>query len=231
MVASKEMPKIVIAIDGPAGSGKSSAGKAIARRLKIPYVDTGAMYRAVAYRAQVAGIALSDEAALGELAGRLHIEFLDAPEKENRIIVDGKDLSDAIRTPEISQRASDVAVVSSVRRALVEKQRELIFRQGGVLEGRDAGTVICPETPHKFFLTADASTRAKRRLKDLEAAGVETSYEEVFRAMEARDHQDSTRKDAPLRQASDADLVDSTQLDFDQVVERIVLAVQDRRRV
>lgn len=214
---------LIIAIDGPSGVGKSTTSKLVARATDIPHIDTGAMYRAVGLAATRAGIGTRDAEALERLASNARIEFV--PGDPPRVLLDGEDVTDLIRTPEISMAASDVSAVPAVRRVLVRLQQDLGHRSGGVLEGRDIGTKVFPETPHKFFLTARPEVRARRRTNELLAKGQEADYESVLADCIARDEQDSTRQDSPLTYDSSYTVIDTSDLTIPEVVERIVAAV------
>jgi cytidylate kinase len=194
----------VVAIDGPAGAGKSTVAKTVARELGFTYLDTGAMYRAVALTA------LGTQRAPAEVAGRLRIELRDG------VRVDGEDVSDAIRTPEVSQAASEAAADPEVRRALVAEQRRLMSSGDWVAEGRDIGTVVAPDAEVKVFLTADPAQRARRRAREL---GLDEAA--VLADQTARDERDSTRAHAPLKPAPGAVVLDTTNLTLEQVVARI----------
>jgi CMP/dCMP kinase len=196
---------MVVAIDGPAGAGKSTVARATAQALGFTYLDSGAMYRAVGLRL------LEQGGAASEAAADLEIELGD------RVLADGRDVTEAIRTPEVAEAASRVATNPAVRAALVEKQRGLMAHGDWVAEGRDIGTVVCPEAEVKVFLTANADERARRR-----AAELGTDVETVLRDQALRDAQDSGREHSPLVAAPDAEELDTSGLDVDQVVERIV---------
>jgi cytidylate kinase len=215
---------LIVAIDGPSGVGKSTASKLVARALDIPHIDTGAMYRAIGLAAKRAGVSTRDEAALETLANGVRIDFI--PGESGRVLLDREDVSSLIRTPEISMAASDVSAVPAVRRILVRLQQELGRRNGGVLEGRDIGTKVFPETPHKFFLTARAGVRAGRRYDELKAKGVPADLATVLAETEARDQQDSTRADSPLTFDDSYTVVDTSDLTIDEVVQRIVERVR-----
>jgi cytidylate kinase len=217
-------PSLIVAIDGPAGVGKSTTSRLVAHTLGIPHIDTGAMYRAIALAAKRAGISTRDEAALENLAAYSRIDFI--PGEPPRVMLVGEDVTSLIRTPEISMAASDVSAVPAVRRLLVQLQQEMGRRNGGVLEGRDIGTKVFPETPHKFFLTARPEVRAERRHHDLIGRGAEAGYETVLAETLARDQQDSTRADSPLTYDDSYTIVDTSDLTIDQVVQRIVDAVR-----
>lgn len=212
----------VIALDGPAGAGKSTAARRLAARLGYVLVDTGALYRAVALAARERGIGWDDGLALGELASGLDIAFEPGEDGRPRVRVDGRDRSADIRTPEISRGASDVSKHPEVRQALLGQQRALGRAGGVVLEGRDIGTVVFPDAEVKVFLTASPEVRAERRVLELRGKGDEADYDRTLQEIRARDAQDSGREVAPLRQADDAVLLDSSALDADQVLERLV---------
>lgn len=218
---------LIVAIDGPSGVGKSTTSRLVARELHIPHIDTGAMYRAIAVAAMRAGVAVDDTAALEELAARTRIEFL--PAERPRVLLDGGDVTHLIRTPEISMAASHVSAVPAVRRVLVRLQQDLGRRAGGVLEGRDIGTQVFPETPHKFFLTATPRVRAERRYRELLAKGSTAPFETVLAEAGRRDEQDSTRADSPLKYDETYQIIDTSDLTIADVVKRIVEAVRSSR--
>jgi cytidylate kinase len=217
---------LIVAIDGPSGVGKSTTSKLVARKLNIPHIDTGAMYRAIGLAALRAGIDTHDPVALEKLTTQVRIEFV--PGEPPRVLLDGEDVSSLIRTPEVSMAASDVSSVPVVRRCLVRLQQELGRQSGGVLEGRDIGTKVFPETPHKFFLTARADIRARRRYDELIGKGEPANYDEVLQACLSRDEQDATRADSPMRYDETYTIVDTSDLTRDQVVDAIVEAVHKR---
>jgi len=218
---------IIVAVDGPAGAGKSTVARLCAERLGFALVDTGALYRAVALRARRAGLDWTDEPAVAALAASLRIEFR-LENGVNHILIDGEDATDAIRSPEMSRGASMVSARPAVRAALLELQRRLARAEprGAVLEGRDIGTVVFPDAPVKVFLTASPEERARRRHEELHAKGSDVSFESVLADQIARDRDDSTRAVAPLRPADDALILDSTGFGIDAVVGRIVEAVR-----
>lgn len=218
------MERVIVAIDGPAGVGKSTTSRRVAERLGIPHIDTGAMYRAMALKAMRAGVALDDEPALETLASATRID-LEGSAATQRVLLDGEDVSLAIRTPDMSMAASRVSAVPAVRRVLVRMQQEMGRRAGGVLEGRDIGTKVFPETCHKFFLTATPAVRAERRRRDLGDRGIDQPVDEILREIEVRDRQDSTRADSPLRCDDSYTVIDTSEMTVDEVVEAIVSKV------
>lgn len=210
----------IIAIDGPSGVGKTTTSRLVARELGLPHIDTGAMYRALALAATREGIDTRDETRLADLASRIRIDFI--PGESGRVLLNGEDVTALIRTPEMSMAASNVSAVPAVRRVLVGRQQELGRRSGGVLEGRDIGTKVFPETPYKFFLTARPEIRARRRHEELLAKGEDADYETILAGTIARDEQDSTRGDSPLRYDDSYTVIDTSDLTIDEVVKRIV---------
>jgi len=218
---------LIIAIDGPSGVGKTTVSRLAARELHIPQIDTGAMYRAIALAAQRERIGFKDAEALEALTGRTKIEFV--PGERPRVVLNGEDVTALIRTPEISMGASDVSTVPVVRRALVRLQQELGRRDGGVLEGRDIGTKVFPETPYKFFLTARPEVRARLRTNELESRGTPVPYEQVLAETLRRDEQDSTRADSPLTYDDSYRVIDTSDLTIDEVVAAIVKSVTGKR--
>lgn len=217
--------KFIVTIDGPAGAGKSTVAKRLAKMLGYLYMDTGAMYRAVALRAQRCGIATDDESALEEMVRGLDIRLIER-EGESRVALDGEDVTEEIRRPALSQLASRVSTSGAVRRRMVELQRQMGQRGGVVAEGRDMGTVVFPEADLKVYLDAAPEERARRRMAELRARGEEVSFEEIAREMAERDRRDRERDLSPLRPAADAVVIDSTGLDIGQVTDRILLAME-----
>jgi cytidylate kinase len=214
----------VITIDGPAGAGKGTVARLLAERLGYRLVDTGAMYRALAWRVDQAGLPPEDTPALRRLLREVEVDV-----EGDRVRVDGRDVSSEIRTPRIGSLTSRLTMLAPVRDRLTPLQRALAASGGVILEGRDTGTVVCPDAEVKFYLDADLDERARRRQAELRARGVAMEVEAVREEIRARDVQDTTRALAPLRRAPDAILVDTTGLTVAQVVELMLEAVERRR--
>ena len=220
------MKKITIAIDGPAGAGKSTIAKILSKSLGITYLDTGAMYRTVALKAIREGINTRDEASLEKLVSDIDIK-IEYHENEQHIFLDGEDVSGKIRTPEVSKGASDVSAVKAVRIRMVELQREIAAGQSVVMDGRDIGTYVLPNAQYKFFLNAFLEERARRRyMEQLEKGIKDITLEDVRRDIEYRDKNDSSRDFAPLAKADDAIEIDTTDMTVQQVVEKIISIVR-----
>lgn len=217
---------LIVAIDGPAGAGKSATAKELAARLGLPYLDTGAMYRALGLLALRAGLtAPFDQPAQDRviaLARGLDVTFSGGVAGQ-RVMLEGRDVSDELRAPEASTMASVVSVIPEVRREMVRRQRELAARSGGVIEGRDIGTVVFPEAPVKVFLTASPDVRAERRLAELRRRNLDASFAAVLEDQRIRDLRDSTRADSPLKPADGARVVDSSGLSLGEVVDAIMV--------
>jgi cytidylate kinase len=211
------MKKVVVTIDGPAGAGKSSVAKLLARKLGYRLLDTGAIYRSVALTAMSRGIALSNASACSEIARDLDIRFEFIGDK-NHVYVGGEDVTAAIRTPDVSQGASQVSAHPEVRAGLLDLQRRLGAGGGVVVEGRDTGTVVFPSADAKFFLTASEQERAKRRVAEL---GAKADYETTLREIRERDQRDASRDVAPMVPAKDALIVDSSTQTLEEVVDSL----------
>jgi cytidylate kinase len=213
---------LVIAIDGPSGAGKSTAGRALADRLGYTFLDTGAMYRALALKALRAGIPQDREQPLAQLAHEARIEQLP----ERRVLLDGEDVTEAIRTPEVSAASSRISTHALVRREMAARQREMGRDGGVVLDGRDIGTAVFPDAEVKFYVDADPRRRAERRQQELTAAGADLDVDTIELAIRARDEADTTRQQSPLTRAPDAIHIDTTELDRNEVVEQMAAAVR-----
>jgi CMP/dCMP kinase len=211
------MKRIVVAVDGPAGAGKSTVSRRLAQALGYRYIDTGAMYRVIGVLAAERGIDLSDSARLAALCEATHIEFIEHGDRV-RTCVDGRDLSAAIRTADAAQLASKVSAVPEVRHRLVAEQRAMAAEGGVVMEGRDIGTVVFPDAPVKVFLDASAAERARRRTHELRAEATTADIERMEKEIAERDARDRTRAHSPLRPAADAVVVDTTDKTIDEVV-------------
>ena len=207
---------IRIAVDGPSGAGKSTIAKAIAEKLKIDYIDTGAMYRAVGYKMLRENIAMDDLCALEAMLADTEIDF-----SGGNIYLDGENINGKIRTEEISKQASDCSALGIVRAKLTEQQQKMGEKKSVVMDGRDIGTVVFPDAEYKFYITASAEVRAERRYRELIEKGQEASLEKVLADIKQRDHNDSTREINPLRKAEDAVEVDTTEMTIEEVINRI----------
>jgi cytidylate kinase len=219
------MKKLIIAIDGPVGSGKSSAARRVAELLGYMYLDSGAMYRAVALKAIRQKIDFADEARLEKLAAETRIDLL-AGEKGQRVILDGADVTSEIRTPSVSQSSSKIAMLAEVRRHLVAEQRRAGAAGGVVMEGRDIGTAVFPDADVKIYLDASVEVRAHRRLQEHIARSENISLEQMMEEVRQRDARDKEREASPLTRAADAILVDNTAMDVEETARLIVLLAQ-----
>ncbi len=216
--------RLIVTVDGPAGSGKSTVSKMLAKCISYTYLDTGLIYRAVAWRTMELGLAIEDVHSLGEICKDITIPF--GVGAEMRVLIKGKDMSEALRTEQISMLASSISAIPSVREALLPLQRE-VGRHGGVVaEGRDMGTVVFPDADVKIFLNADATERARRRYLQLMENGKSADFEDVKRGLELRDHQDSTRAISPLKPATDSVIVDTTDLSIENVLEKMRMIIE-----
>lgn len=220
---------IAIAIDGPSGAGKSTLARMAATRYGFIYVDTGALYRTVGLYTLRSGVGTRDVDGVSALLGGIHIEMRYDGDGVQRMFLNGEDVTDLIRTPEVSMAASDVSALPPVRAFLLETQRDMAKKHDVVMDGRDIGTVVLPEAQIKIFLTASARERARRRFRELRERGVETDFETVLQDIELRDRNDSSREIAPLRPAPDAVICDTTEHDLDGSFELICEIIEARR--
>jgi cytidylate kinase len=227
MTKTSKRKRMTIAIDGPSGSGKSTAAKFLAKRLGYTYIDTGAMYRSVALRAKEKGISPEDQLALRRLASSLHITFITDGEKI-QVLCDGEDVSEAIRTPEITLLASTISKQKELREILVQRQRELGKNGGVILEGRDIGTVVFPDADVKFYLDAAGEERVRRRYQEMVQKGMNADLPTIREELIQRDHHDMHRDHSPLKKAKDAVFIDSTHRSVNEVVEEMVRIVRAR---
>jgi len=216
---------LVVAIDGPSGAGKSTAGRAVAERLGYVFLDTGAMYRALALAALREGIPLDDAGAVAALAARVRLDL----QPGGAVILDGQDVTSALRTQEVGAAASRVSVHPSVRRHMVARQREMGQAGGVVMDGRDIGTAVFPDADVKFYVDAHPRQRAMRRHEELAQRGLSSDLDTIEREIRERDHADSTRAESPLTRAPDAIPLDTTELGLEEVVRRMLAAIEALR--
>ena len=222
------MRKMIIAIDGPAGSGKSSTAKALAKRLKLPYIDTGAMYRAVTLKAMRESVRFEDLKKLVSTAKRAKIQLKGRDPHKQKVSLDGKDVTRAIRDPELTQNVFHVAQEPLIRRILVKKQRQMAKTGGGVMEGRDIGTVVFPNADYKFYFEASDAIRARRRQRELAAVGRKLALKKVLKDITRRDLTDTRRKEGPLKKAKDALVIDTTSLTIEETVDKMVQLINSK---
>ncbi len=223
------MSVFVVVLDGPSAAGKSTTARAIAERLGLRYLDTGAFYRALALKVAQDGVRPDDAEAVTEVAKRSVIDFSGSPSQAH-VFLDGRDVSGEIRTPEVSEMASRVAAVPAVRRLMVEWQRAMAERGPLVGEGRDLGTVVFPDADVKIYLDADLDTRAKRRCRELQSRGIAVSLDDVREDLGRRDHRDKSREDSPLKAAPDSVTVDSSGLDLEGQIAAVLEVVRRHPR-
>lgn len=212
---------MIIAIDGPAGSGKSSTAKAVAAQLGFTFLDTGAMYRAVTLKCLRKGVPATDHKALGEIVAAMEISFAGVP-PEVHVFMDGEDISKAIRSDEVTKNVSDFCAPTVVRTQLVEQQRKIAAGRSVVAEGRDIGTVVFPKADLKFYMDASVEERARRRQRDFSELGISKTIEELVSDIAARDKKDSSRDNSPLCRAEDAETVDTTGMSLDEQIQYVV---------
>ena len=219
---------MIVAIDGPAGAGKSTIAKALARELAWTYLDSGAIYRAITLRAMRTGVDLSDAAALGELVHTMDLRL--TPERDGtRVVLDGDDVTESIRTSEVTSQVHHVAGCAPLRKVIIPLQRGFADKSDLIAEGRDMGTVVFPDAELKFYLSASPEARARRRQLELKAKGEDATVESVLADIVERDRRDSTRDAAPLRQADDAIVVDTTDLTVEQVVSTLRQHIESKQ--
>ena len=219
---------VAVAIDGPSGAGKSTLARAIAGRLGYVYVDTGAIYRTIGYYIWKAGVDPRDGAAVAAELPKLRVELRYGDDGLQRMYLNGQDVSDAIRLPEVSRYASDVSAHPAVRSYLLEMQRDLARTHSVVMDGRDIGTVVLPDARVKVFLTASPEARAQRRMRELEQRGTPQPFAQVLEEIQQRDYNDTHRATAPLRQAADAVALDTTELNFQESEEALLCIIQKK---
>ena len=219
-----------VAVDGPSGAGKSTLAKAIAAKLGILYVDTGAIYRTIGYAVKRRGIEPRDEAAVRAILPELEIGMRYEADGEQHMLLNGQDVTREIRLPEISMYASAVSALPAVRAFLLEMQRDLARKHSVIMDGRDIGTVVLPDATVKIFLTASPEARATRRWKEYQQKGIDTPYEDVLADVKQRDYQDTHRAAAPLKQADDAVLLDTSELNFEQSFEAMKKIITEKVR-
>jgi len=220
---------MIIAIDGPAGSGKSSTAKLVGSRMNFLYIDTGAMYRAMTLKTKLSGLDFGEKCKIAALLNETRIEqLIDGKTGDTRTLLDGSDVSLEIRTPEISKGVTSVCEIDEVRTKLVELQREMGKKGNVILDGRDIGTVVFPDADLKFFMIADINIRAERRLKELKEKGIETSLKDVKDDIERRDLRDSSRSNSPLKPAADSIFIDTSRLSIEEQADLIIKYIKKK---
>lgn len=217
-----------VAIDGPAGAGKSTMAKCLARKLGFVYVDTGAIYRTVGYHMNLMGIGPRDKDGVERLLDDVNLKITYGDDGSQHMLLNGFDVTEEIRTPEMSKIASEISAQPAVREFLLDMQRDIAKTHNVIMDGRDIGTVVLPHADVKIYLTASAQVRAERRMKEQEAKGQKQSFEKVLQEIEARDHQDMTRAIAPLKQAKDAVLLDTSVLNLEESVAAMEAIIAQR---
>lgn len=218
---------VAVALDGPAGAGKSSIARRAAKALDYIYVDTGALYRTIGLAASRLSVEPVDSAEIDELLGKITVELAFNDDGEQMVLLDGEDVSGFIRTPEASMMASKISAIPQVRAYLLDLQRDIAKKNNVIMDGRDIGTVVLPNAQVKIFLTASPEARAQRRYKELCEKGMDVKYEEILNDVITRDYNDSHRKTAPLKPAEGCVMVDTTELDFEQSVSKIISVIKE----
>jgi cytidylate kinase len=219
---------MIIAVDGPAGAGKSTVSKILAQKLGFLYIDTGAMYRALTLKALEENIDLKDEQQVVSLAGLASIDLINNPDNSLKVLLDGKDVSHQIRQSRITKTVSDIAKIKGVREKMLELQRKLGLRHDAVLDGRDIGTVVFPNADRKFYIDADFKERVRRRYNELKAMGEDVTWEDIDKDLRNRDTIDSTREVAPLKKADDAIYIDTTQMSIEEVADELLQEIKKK---
>lgn len=222
------MKKFSIAIDGPAGAGKSTMAKLLAKEMGYVYVDTGAIYRTVGLFMTICGISPKDADGVARLIDEVNVDIAYDDDGSQRMLLNGSDVTDDLRTPEMSDCASKISALPVVREYLLDVQRDLAKRYNVIMDGRDIGTVVLPNADVKIYLTASAEVRAQRRLEDLLRAGEKTTFQKVLEGMKQRDHRDMTRPVAPLKQANDAVLLDTSDFSLEQSVAAMKAIIEEK---
>jgi cytidylate kinase len=225
--SGRRVKRLTIAIDGPSGAGKSTVARSLAKRLGYVYIDTGAMYRSLALRVKEKGILPENELTLSQLALSIHIHFVTGG-GQTRVFCEGEDITEAIRTPEISRLASSISKQKGVREALVQMQRKMGKEGGVILEGRDIGTVVFPGADVKFYLDAESDERVRRRYDEMVEKGMKVDFKETQGELSQRDYNDMHRVHSPLKKADDAVFIDSTHRSVEEVVEEMVQVIKER---
>ncbi len=217
-----------VALDGPAGAGKSTIAKRAAKELDFIYVDTGALYRTIGYAAIKNGIEPVDSPEVDELLDKITVDLTFNDNGEQVVLLNGEDVSAFIRTPEVSMTASKISAIPNVRAYLLDLQRDMAKTHSVIMDGRDIGTVVLPDAEVKIFLTASPEARARRRYKELAEKGMNVNYEDILKDVKTRDYNDSHRAAAPLKPAEGCTVVDTTELDFEQSVEKIISVIKEK---
>ncbi len=219
-----------IAIDGPAGSGKSTAARQLARKLGFKYLDTGAMYRAVTYKALQEGIDLNDKNEIIKIAKNIDFDFISAGKNQKtRLLIDDEDVTEKIRLPQVNNNVAEVSKIKGVRQTLIKKQRKIASKGSVIMDGRDIGSVVLPDADFKFYITASLEERARRRYQEMQKKNEDISFQDVKKSMKKRDKVDSSRQYSPLIKAEDALEIDSTDLSPAEVLEKLINIIKKEK--